>query len=204
VALNAKQLRFCQEYVIDCNATQAAHRAGYSPHTAASQGGRLSQHVEVQAEIQRLTREIGKKTEFTAENVLREVWRLASFDPRKLYNDDGSLKSITELDDDTAAAIQGLEVEYLEVGGKVQMLSPEEEFLGEEPVKAPKARITTKKLKWADKNTALTLAMKRFGLLVDKVEATGKDGKDLVPPSDPVETARQIAFLLATAANKGA
>lgn len=38
----------------------------------------------------------------------------------------------------------------------------------------------------------------------DKTEVTGADGTPLVPPIDPVETARQIAFILATAANKGA
>ena len=32
--MNAKQKRFCDEYLIDCNATQAASRAGYSPKTA--------------------------------------------------------------------------------------------------------------------------------------------------------------------------
>ena len=33
--LTAKQQRFCDEYLIDLNATQAAIRAGYSPKTAA-------------------------------------------------------------------------------------------------------------------------------------------------------------------------
>lgn len=33
-----KQKRFCDEYLIDCNATQAAIRAGYSPKTAYSIG----------------------------------------------------------------------------------------------------------------------------------------------------------------------
>lgn len=32
--MNAKQKRFCDEYLIDYNATQAAIRAGYSPKTA--------------------------------------------------------------------------------------------------------------------------------------------------------------------------
>jgi phage terminase small subunit len=36
--MNAKQKRFCDEYLIDCNATQAAIRAGYSPKTAYSIG----------------------------------------------------------------------------------------------------------------------------------------------------------------------
>lgn len=33
-----KQKRFCDEYLIDCNATQAAIRAGYSPKSAYSIG----------------------------------------------------------------------------------------------------------------------------------------------------------------------
>ena len=33
MALTDKQKRFCEEYLIDLNATQAAIRAGYSPKT---------------------------------------------------------------------------------------------------------------------------------------------------------------------------
>ena len=36
--LTAKQKRFCDEYLIDCNATQAAIRAGYSKKTAGATG----------------------------------------------------------------------------------------------------------------------------------------------------------------------
>ena len=38
MALTAKQQRFCDEYLIDLNATQAAIRAGYSEKTAYSIG----------------------------------------------------------------------------------------------------------------------------------------------------------------------
>lgn len=36
--LTPKQERFCEEYLIDLNATQAAIRAGYSANTAREQG----------------------------------------------------------------------------------------------------------------------------------------------------------------------
>lgn len=36
--MNARQRKFCDEYLVDCNATQAAIRAGYSPKTAYSIG----------------------------------------------------------------------------------------------------------------------------------------------------------------------
>ena len=38
IALTAKQKRFCDEYLVDLNATQAAIRAGYSSRTAYSIG----------------------------------------------------------------------------------------------------------------------------------------------------------------------
>lgn len=49
VQLTAKQQRFCDEYLIDLNATQAAIRSGYSEKTAYSQGQRLLKNVEVKA-----------------------------------------------------------------------------------------------------------------------------------------------------------
>lgn len=51
VKLTAKQRRFCDEYLIDTNATQAAIRAGYSEKTAYSQGQRMLKNVETKAYI---------------------------------------------------------------------------------------------------------------------------------------------------------
>ena len=45
--LTAKQQRFCDEYLIDLNATQAAIRAGYSEKTSNEQGSRLLRNVSV-------------------------------------------------------------------------------------------------------------------------------------------------------------
>lgn len=50
--LTAKQQRFCDEYLIDLNATQAAIRTGYSEKTAYSQGQRMLKNVEVKAYIE--------------------------------------------------------------------------------------------------------------------------------------------------------
>lgn len=47
--LTAKKQRFCDEYLISFNATQAAIKAGYSEKTAYSQGQRLLKNVEVKA-----------------------------------------------------------------------------------------------------------------------------------------------------------
>ncbi len=49
--MNAKQKRFCDEYLIDYNATQAAIRAGYSPKTAKQIGQRMLTFVDIKAYI---------------------------------------------------------------------------------------------------------------------------------------------------------
>lgn len=49
--MNARQKRFCDEYLIDCNAKQAAIRAGYSPKTAYSIGNENLNKPELKAYI---------------------------------------------------------------------------------------------------------------------------------------------------------
>lgn len=108
------------EYLIDLNATKAAERAGYSPKTAYSQGQRLSKNVEVAAEIAKKTCRRLEKLEITADRVVQEIAKLAFLDPRKFFEDDGSLKRIQDLDDDTAACIAGMKVTELFEGAGEQ------------------------------------------------------------------------------------
>ena len=108
--LNDKQARFVEEYLIDLNATKAAERAGYSEKTAYSQGQRLLKHAEIQALITQKRLELAAKCDVSSERVVREVAALAFSDVRKLLNDDGSMKQISELDDVTAAAVSSVEV----------------------------------------------------------------------------------------------
>lgn len=52
--MTPRQEKFCREYIVDMNATQAAIRAGYKAQTAYSMGSRLLKHVEIQRRIQQL------------------------------------------------------------------------------------------------------------------------------------------------------
>lgn len=52
-SLTKKQKRFCDEYLIDCNATQAAIRAGYSAKTANEQGAKLINNPKIASHIER-------------------------------------------------------------------------------------------------------------------------------------------------------
>jgi len=108
--LNDMQARFVDEYLIDMNATQAATRAGYSAKTASRIGPELLGKPWIQAAIAEKQKVISKRLSISQDRVLLERARLAFFDARKLLKDDGSPRPLGELDDDTAAAIQGIKV----------------------------------------------------------------------------------------------
>lgn len=59
--MTAKQQRFADEYLIDCNATKAAIRAGYSEKTAYSVGQRMLKNVEVKSYIDARLAEISSQ-----------------------------------------------------------------------------------------------------------------------------------------------
>ena len=150
MALNAKQTRFVEEYIIDLNATQAAIRAGYSKKTAQVQSARLLSNVMVRAVLSQKMEKRAEKTEISSERVLLELSRLAFLDVRKAYRKDGSLKAITEMDDDTVAAIAGFDVTESVSSGEVTGV--------------------LKKIKLSDKSRALELIMRHLGMLTPAVQ----------------------------------
>ncbi|MFD1902492.1 terminase small subunit [Enterococcus termitis] len=69
IQVNKRHERFCTEYIIDYNATQAAIRSGYSEKTARSQGQRLSTKVDIKKRIQELQEEIQQQNIVSAMDV---------------------------------------------------------------------------------------------------------------------------------------
>ncbi len=117
-----KQMKFCEEYLVDLNATQAAIRAGYSIKTARSIGNRLLTNVDIRRCIDKLKEKQSQRTQISADRVLKEVARLAFYDIRKAFDEDGRLKNPKDLDDDTAAAIANIEALYSRLPGKKEIL----------------------------------------------------------------------------------
>lgn len=103
--LTPKQLIFCKEYLIDMNATRASIEAGYSKHSADSQGSRMLKNVKVKAYIDKHSRKRLEKLDITADKVMQELANIAFFDPRKMFNENSGLIEIQDLDDATAKAI---------------------------------------------------------------------------------------------------
>jgi len=110
MSLTPKQQQFVAEYLVDLNATQAAIRCGYAEPTANREGSRLLSNVDIAAEIAKRTSAHAKKLDITAEKVLAAIAEIAFGDVRKMFTADGSLIRPHEWDDETAAAVAGMDV----------------------------------------------------------------------------------------------
>ena len=75
--LTDKQKRFCDEYLIDLNATQAAIRVGYSEKTASEQSSRLLTNVNIQDYIKSKQKKTSEKLEISKEQILQMVFDIA-------------------------------------------------------------------------------------------------------------------------------
>lgn len=111
--LTEKQERFCKEYIIDLNATQAAKRAGYSDKTAFEIGYQLLKKTLVQEIIQAQMDARAKRLDITADRVLKEYAKIAFSDIRKFYDEKGHLKHPKDIDDDSACALSAIETEQI-------------------------------------------------------------------------------------------
>ena len=161
--LTPKQARFVQEYLVDLNATQAAIRAGYSRKTASWIGPQLLGKTHVAQEIEKGSLKRQARTEVTQDMVIRELARIAFSDVRKLYREDGSMKNLSELDDDTAATLAGIETleEFMGAGGDRCLIGH------------------TKKGRLWDKGRALELLGKHLGMFVDRSKVEVDGGLDI-------------------------
>jgi phage terminase small subunit len=161
--LKERYERFAAAYVSNGGNAAAAARAAMGTMLRAGdttqasvQGTHLLKTIYVQHLIaehhRRVEAELKAKYEITRENVLDALSNLVFADPRLLFNPDGTLKHVSELDDRTAKMVSSFEVEELyEVEGK-----------GPARRKVNTGRVT--KVKMWDKNSAVDKAMRHLGL----------------------------------------
>ena len=145
--LTAKQQRLVAEYLLDCNATQAAIRAGYAPRNADVQGSQLL--GKLGAEIAAAQSKHLKHLDLTAEQVLRELARIGFSDIRPLFDEHDALRPVSTLDEQTAAMISSFEQDALFSGS-----GKDRHQIG-----------VTKKIKLWDKVQALATLARHFKLL---------------------------------------
>ncbi len=163
--LNDRQAAFVREYVVDFNATQAAIRAGYSAKSAEACASRLLTNAKVAAAIQEAKASVCKRAELTTDRIVQELERIAFGDLKNSVKWDSNgtnVRASDELPDDVSATIAAIE---------------EEETTTEFGVHSKTKRKV--KVKHYDKLRALELLARYKGMLVDRKELTGKDGKPI-------------------------
>ncbi len=149
--------RFLQEYAIDLNGTAAAIRAGYSEKSAHMRASLLLAKPHVKARLVEILAERMTRTHLAQDRVLEELAKLAFYDVRTLFREDGTLKAPNEWGVAFAAAVTSVEV--LEVWSGTG-----------------KARVKTgeiKKVRLADRHQALHTLAKHMGMLQDRVVVSG-------------------------------
>ncbi len=100
-----RQRRFIEEYKVDHNATKAAMRAGYAPRHAAANSNRMLKNPDIQRAATAPLRRLCDRREQVAARVVEQAARAAFADLRRVFDDDGEVKPIAEIDAETLAGI---------------------------------------------------------------------------------------------------
>jgi len=109
VKLTSKQQAFCEEYLIDLNATQAAIRAGYTARTANNHINQIVVNSGVQAEIARLKAKRAQRTEITADNVVLELAKIGFSNIEDFAKIEGKTVKFTDFKDLTREQLAAVE-----------------------------------------------------------------------------------------------
>ncbi|HBR07686.1 MAG TPA: terminase small subunit [Clostridiales bacterium] len=149
--MTTKQKRFCEEYMIDLNATQAAIRAGYSVKSAADMGSENLRKPQIRARIGKAMAVQSKRTGVTTDRVVRELAKVAFANSHDVIDyDDATVKDDAARDD--TAAVASVRVKTI----------PTKDGPGIE-----------REVKMHDKLKALELLGRRCGMFTDKIEHSG-------------------------------
>jgi phage terminase small subunit len=140
---------FAAEYAATGNRAAAAAAAGYSPSGDAAAAH--LQRPEVRQRVTELNKQKLEVAGITAQRVMQELGRIAFLDMRKLFDAEGNLKPVHQLDDDTAAAVASVDMETRWEGR------------GENAVP-----VHVKKVRTVDKMASLNLLAKHFKLVGDE------------------------------------
>ena len=112
--LTDKQQRFCEEYLCDLNATQAAIRAGYSEKTAGQIGEQNLKKLEIQETISQLQAARSERVGVTADMVLQELAKIGFSNIQDYLNGDLSIKDLTSIERQKADAVASIKKTVME------------------------------------------------------------------------------------------
>jgi phage terminase small subunit len=156
---NEKHELFCHEFIKDLVGYLAYKRTfpKAKDSTAYRGGSDLLKRPEVKDRIDELLKSRYQKLKIDAHTVLQELLYLATSDMEKVFNDDGSLKTMKDIPKGTRRAISSVEIEELYDGH-----GEDRRQIG-----------FTKKIKFWDKNKSLENLGKHLKLFTEVLEIDG-------------------------------
>lgn len=123
-ALNPQRIKFCDEYLVDSNAMEAAIRAGYAPRHAKNQACKLLKKPIIKAYIADKQAALSQTLNLKTETVLKELATIAFFNIQNLYDDSGKIIPMEKLPPHIAAAVESIDIKETYTGtGETRTLS---------------------------------------------------------------------------------
>lgn len=156
--LTAKQHAFVAAYIQYRNGAKAARIAGYAEASAHVTASQLLSKPNIQAVLAKFQAKTTTIAEMSASQVLTELARIASADIGLAYNEDGTLKPLSEIPEDVRRAMSGIDIEkkYERNGRDVEHVA--------DVVRA----------KFWDKTKALDLIGKHHKLFTEKIDLNAR------------------------------
>lgn len=163
--LTPKRERFCQEYLIDLNATAAAKRAGYKEKAAYASGHENLKNPKIQERLDELRKEQAIKFNVTKERLMTILMNIATADHEAIYDKEtGEILPVSQWPEGLSQAVSGIEADEIFSGR------------GEDRTAIGLKR----KVRFWDKNRAIEILNKMQGYnMPDKVAPTTPDGQAL-------------------------
>ena len=165
--MTERQKRFCNEYLIDLNVTQAAIRAGYTPKYANKKAYELLDKLEIKEYLDKKMKDREQRTEITQDKVVNELAAIAfsnASDFFKVVDKTVTVGGSIVLDDEgnprTYKDVEFVNTDKLSEANKKVISSIKQGSNGLE-------------IKLNDKLKALELLGKHLGMFRDKIELSG-------------------------------
>lgn len=173
--------KFCYAFIKSFNKTQAAREIGVEERNASREGMRMFKLLRVRNLIDQLQETSHIISKVTVENVLKELYGIATADPMGCFEADGTIKPLAKISEHLRRVIQSIETET------VMRRDPDN------PAKFMPVQVT--KIKFWSKTETLRDLGRYLKMFTDNVNLSGKIStvKDLLLANDDLPSITEEA-----------
>jgi len=183
---------FCTLYVKTLSPAKAAELAYRIGHDSAKKNGWRALHrPHIAARVAFLMEQASQDANVHPRQLIDELRAHAFADPLEMFSDDTLAQlGLSNITSDTRRAIAALEFDAI--------YANETDEDGT-PIRGRRVQIGNRvKVKYHDKQNAASMLLKVFGVLKERMEHTGADGKPLLPEGMTPESAQILAAKIAS------